>query len=447
MIPRRQIDPCWTDSRRLDAHRALARVLVPGEEGRLLHLVAAKDAREAAREAVELARCRAAGGDLAAAIAALGEGLAAARALAEGGRREELSVLTEWVTIAFEQGTPRALDRALYELSRAARGPEVERLEALVRAVGAAPGASGARALDLAEDLPAFDDPELERRRQGVRVVVAASRSSPEMLEEVLEDVAAWAERSGEPMARWTLLEGQAWLRHAQGRYEEAATLHAEAAGEQRRAAGRIASMQSAASALLEGFRHREAAEQAAAARDAAAACRSPYGEGRAEWLLRAARYRLGEAVEPDLELVEAVARVGVPELEALVCLNEAAVAFRAGAARLAVELAGRAADLWRRLDRPAGALLARCLALACGAPAEDGEMSLLVGKALQCAVPGMGAQALGLLGRAAPAMRGQWAGAVEGLLEGIPRERWGLRMDVLSAEEALAWAEPHRNE
>ena len=85
---------------------------------------------------------------------------------------------------------------------------------------------------------------------------------------------------------------------------------------------GRIAAMLSSASALLEAFRHREAAARAEAARELAARCRNPYWEGRAEWLARSALYRTGEAAGPDLELVEAVVRVGVPQLEALVCLD-----------------------------------------------------------------------------------------------------------------------------
>jgi eukaryotic-like serine/threonine-protein kinase len=204
---------------------------------------------------------------------------------------------------------------------------------------------------------------------------------------------------------------------------------------------GQIAAMLSCASALLEAFQHQEAAAHAAEARELAARCRHPYWEGRAEWLVRAAIYRMGEAETPDLELVEAAVRVGVPRLEALVLLTEAAVAFRAGQAPVAADLAGRAARLWRLMDRTSGALLSRCLSLAAGAPAQEGEIGELAQAAMECRVPGIGLQALGLLGQVAPEARSSWREALEVLSNGIPRERWGERMDVLSAAEAFEGA------
>jgi hypothetical protein len=127
--------------------------------------------------------------------------------------------------------------------------------------------------------------------------------------------------------------------------------------------------------------------------------------------------------------------------MEALVCLTEAAAAFRAEAPAMAADLAVRAAQVWRELNRPWGVLLARGLALACGAPAEEGEVERLADQAVRCPIPGIGVQALGLLGRAFPAARPRWRDAAWRLAAEIPLDKRQRRMDVLSAEEALEGA------
>ncbi|WP_437679926.1 protein kinase domain-containing protein [Sorangium sp. So ce131] len=441
--PLGQVDITWPAVRRIKAHRAIARVLRPGQEGRLFHLLAGNEELAAAHEAIEVALGRASAGMLGQAVATLGEALLVARQPGgEAAGQAELGILSVWVKIAFAEGTPRALDRVLYELSRAGvRGPDVMRLELLVQAALAGLGPRGDRARELADGLSPFSDPELERRRHGVRIEAAARRASPSILAQALVEIDAWAERAGHPVARLCLVEGRARLRYVEGRFDEAAALHAEAAASEPWQTGQVAAMLRSASALLEAFRHREAIARAEAARELAARCRSPYWEGRVEWLVRSALYRMGEAAEPDIELVEAIVRVGVPQLEALVCLTEAAVAYRAQRAAVAAELGARAERLWRGMDRPSGALLSRCLALAAGARADDGEVEELAEAARACRVPGIGLQALGLLGRAAPEARAGFRGALGALAEGIPRERWDERMDVLSAAEAFEGA------
>jgi hypothetical protein len=427
----------WNTERRAEAHRAIAGVLGAGEEGRLRHLLAAGLGREAASEAVEAARRHAAEGDLGAANAALAEGWRAARQQGHAALLgEEARILATWAKVAFAEGTPRALDRVLYELTRAsAHSPA---LEALLRAALAAPGAGGLSALEMADDIAPFSDPELERRRHRVRVVAVATRASASLVEDVLEDVEAWAERSGHPLASLALAEGRALQRYHEGRFAEAAALHARAAALEPWKTGRIAAILNSASALLEAFRHEEAAARAAEGRDLAAQCRNPYWEGRAEWLLRSARYRMGDTRGPDLELVDAVARVGVLDLEALVCLNEAAAAMRADAHGEGAALADRAASIWRGMGRPWATMLARALAIACGAPAEATEVDMLVERALACKGPGLGIQALGLLVRPFPAVQGRLRGAVAGLVRDVPKAHWDERMDVLSVNEAL---------
>ena len=55
----------------------------------------------------------------------------------------------------------------------------------------------------------------------------------------------------------------------------------------------------------MECFRLDDARSLAEEARRAAARCRHPYYEARAEWILRAVAYRTGRATSPDLELLE----------------------------------------------------------------------------------------------------------------------------------------------
>jgi hypothetical protein len=107
----------------------------------------------------------------------------------------------------------------------------------------------------------------------------------------------------------------------------------------------------------------------------------------------------------------------------------------------IGAELAGRAEQVWKELNRQGGPLLARCPALACGAPAGAGEVEALADRAIACRIPGIGVQALGLLGQAFPDARPRWKDGVPALVEGIAREHWGQRMDVLSVDEALRTA------
>jgi len=434
---RARVDLPWNEQQRAEAHRAIAAVLLPGDEGRLHHLLSAGLTREAAREAAVTARRYAVEGDLGAATAALAEGLRAARE--QGAGHEEAEILGTWAKIALAQYTPRALDRVLYELTRTRpRATDVERLESLLRAALAAPGAGGLNALEMAEDIEPFQDPELERRRHRIRITAVAARASASLLAEVLEEVETWAEESDHPLARLSLAEGRALQRYHEGRFQEAAALHAQAATLEPWKTGRISSTLNSASALLEAFRHAEAAERATEARSLAAQCRNPYWEGRAEWLIRAALYRMGKLHGPDLEFVDAVARVGALDLEALVCLNEAAAAMRAGMLGEGATLAGRAATVWHGMGRPFATMLARALAITCGANPDAGEVEALAERAVACKVPGIGIQALGLLGRVYPAMRGRWKDAIAGLVREIPKASWDRWMDVLSVNESL---------
>ncbi|UQA60264.1 serine/threonine-protein kinase [Polyangium aurulentum] len=457
-LPDGRVEPRWAaEARNLvaegrrAAHRAIAAALPAGAAQRFRHLVAAMpdrgasddDARALALEVEQLARRLAVEGRLGQAIAALTEGLSALRraarlgstALAEGEDR----LLVVWVEIALAEGTPQAQTRALYAIG--GTNPRTEataHLEELVRGALAF-RAGGERALSLLNDIRPFEDPALETWRQGLRVL-SARRSSEEIEQQVLDDVVAWVGRTGRPEARAQLSGWLGRLHYRKGNFEEAARLHAEAAEGEAWTTLRIAAWLNAASALMEGFRHEEAAGRAEAALAQARDSRHPFFEARAEWLLRAIAYRRCEPLKPDIGLVEAVGRIGNSDFEAIVSLTEAAVAYRAGDARVAIELSMRAVRLWRSVHEVWPDLLARSLALAAGAGADHGgEIEDLGRKAMQCPVPGLGLQCLGMLARTVGEPKRAWQKAALPLTAGVDRRHFHLRMDVLSVDEALA--------
>ncbi|WP_437727721.1 protein kinase domain-containing protein [Sorangium sp. So ce861] len=432
------------------AHRAIAEALGPGEDARLFHLLASCEdeplagpgASELAREAALLARRRAAEGQLGQAVAALREGLLALRrhagAAGAAAEPEAVALFALWVEIALAEGTPSALDRVVYELSRAAPLPAaLGQLEGLAQAALAF-AAGSERALAMAEAVAPFADPALERRRQGLRVLAARCAVS-DRLHAVVDEVTRWAAGAGDPAAQAALAGWLGRLRYQEGRYEEAAALHAEAAQGEPWLAARIAEMNYAAGARMEAFRHEDAIALAREARELAARCRHAHGEVTAAWIERTAAYRAGGAPEPDPAFVGEVAEVGVPELEGLVSMTEAAVAFRADRLELAAELAERARRIWTAMGKRWAAALARSLAIRCGRDAAPGEAEALAEQAVACPVPDIGLQILGLLGARFPEVRAGRASAAGQLGGSVPRGCWHLRLDVLSVDEALA--------
>jgi eukaryotic-like serine/threonine-protein kinase len=435
-------DQRWSPEQRRQAHQRVAALLPPGADGRLFHLLAATDVTNPHEQDAIAAEARTAGarfaadGDLSRATAVLREGLSAIQRAPGGAANHEASLLALWVEVALAEGTAHALDRVLYGISRAKRGTdELAALEALVRAALAS-FTGGEYALEAASAVPAFDVPSLERRRQGVRVI-AARRCSLEREEAILDEVDTWAAGTADPRAEGYLAAWLARLRYRQGRFEEAIALHARAAERMAWETERTQQTLSTASCLLEVFRHDEAAACAHEVLRRCASHRHPYFEARSEWLARAAAYRSSKPLRPDLELLEAVALVGVPTLEAFICLNEAAVAWRLGESVLAAGLARRTHLLCARASNEGGALLSVALASCCGAMNVD--FDVIAKRACACDIPGIGVQVLGMLALAGRDVDASARGHLGALLQGVPPRYWGRRMDVLSVEESLA--------
>lgn len=432
----------WPLERRREVHRRIALAAPPGTPRRLYHLVIGADedvelGAEIAAEAEHLARRLALAGRLELASAAVSEGLRAGRRRGLSGLDEPRPLLSLAVEIALEDGTPRALDRALYEIYRVKpRTAWIEQLAQLVRAALALRQRTE-HALAEATGMPPFLDAALERRRQGLRAVAMRVRAPPEE-EALLAELRGWAEASTDPAAPGAYAGWLGRLRYRQGRFVEAAELHARAAVGEPWTTARLAALLRSASARMEAFQLDQAAASAREALEVARARRLPFYEAWAAWIVRSAAYRAGAAIAADVELVDAAAMLRLGDLEAMLCLGEAAIAFRGGDAALARSLARRAQRAWTAVGEVSGgALLAASLALASGDAAPDEEVTALVARALSCPVPGVGAQALGLValaGRALPIGPAQ----LQALADQVAPASWDERLEVLSIREAL---------
>jgi hypothetical protein len=390
-----------------------------------------------AEEATNLASKLAVQGRLGNATALLRDALSALRRSRGFSPVLAVRALSVWVEVALAAGTPRALDHVLYEICRMeAASPLVRDLEALVRAAMAV-GAWTERALELASTIPRFQDPALERLRQGVRVM-ATRRVSLEREEALMLELGE-AIDSAPAETRAALSGWSGRLRYRQGRFVEAAALHGAAAEQTSWATRRASALVAQASALMEAFQLDEAAGVAARALEVASTSRHVFGRAMAEWLVRLIGYRRGDAIIPDLEWVEAVASLRMSELEALVCVTEASLAWRARELDTALVLATRAKQVYTSVgERGGGLLLATALAVACAPDAASpAEVESLASEASACEVPGVGIQVLGLL---APAWQGRPPdpARLAALAEQVARAHWHLRIDILSVDEAL---------
>ena len=223
-----------------------------------------------------------------------------------------------------------------------------------------------------------------------------------------------------------------AWLSYRDGKFEEAALSHARIARQTRSSLTAITSTLACASAWMEDFAFERARVMALEGMALAARARQPYLEARAAWIVRSCGYRIGEIFEVDHDLLAAVARLRTPWVESLVMLNEAAVAWRSGAYDEARALASEVQGVSDALGRSERSLIARCIAIASGASVSAEEKASLLARARACAVPGLGMQAIGLLGVDVT------SDTALSLARQVPEARWGKRMEVMSVDEAL---------
>ena len=420
-------------------HAALAAKLSPGQKGRFSHLWLAgahdDDARlSLGREAIALATRLLHEGRIGAAVAAIEGGLHALRGTSADTAEERAELFALWAEAAMENGTPGSADRLLHAVYKADPWGEKEVIEGLGRALKVeAFGTS--RAFDLAQAIPGQASPRLERLRVRALMNAMRLRLDDAAEEALLQDLlASNAARDEEMAARIRSALGR--VRYRQGRFLEAADLH-EAAARSGRPLDRVANKNAGAWALFEAFDFERAAALAAEALALAASHRHAGHEAAAAWTLRSIAYRRGVAGGPDMDLAKAAPYAVGRQVQGVILCTEAAAAYRVGHPD-ALSLATRSHELLAAIGQPRGALLARCLALAIGAAAEEGELDALAQRALSVDGAGIGLQALALLARRGHCLPAGLAKRIAALAAEVPRESWATPMDILSVDECL---------
>ena len=426
----------WDEETRRAWHVARADALDPLDPRRLYHRLLGDTPEAVSEEAARLGDALFSAGNVGEARAVIAEGLDVVRRT--GSRASELELLSLLVRVGLHTGTAHAMDQVLYALGRARTdGPRRDALERVARAAQLLLRGDRQRAL---EALPPFDDDlDLDAAQPALSVAMFAARNLPaEESERLVAEAVAFAEVRQDSGLWRTVHSEHAWRAYGRGAYGEAAALHHELAERSKTPAARVGSLLNAASAALEACDFDDAVAWAQQALEGANATRHVHYAARAERTLRSAAYRRADALTPDVAFVEAIAAVGVPLVEALVCLNEAAIAWRAGEHETGRALAQRAEDIWRRKGGDDGMWLCHALAIACGAPAEPGNLDALLASMRTEEDDALAAQAAWLAAQAPSARR-------EDLLA-LARERAGKvryaeraeRREVLALEEIL---------
>jgi hypothetical protein len=405
----------WPTERRAAAAATLAARLPPGAPGRL-ELLLELDAPEAA-----------AGEALTLGLSLLGEGRAA-EALGMGQLAAELSAEAAapagdlMARAALADPTPEALGaarRGLRPLGHPALPTLDLRAEAARRPL---------QASEL-EALRPTGDPAVDGVAESLGLRAALDRGPAEAIRAL--DTLALDDPAPPPelRARRELFRG---ITHfAACRPDEAAAAHLRAAEAAPSRPLRLTALIQAGRAALEAF---DWAAAEAAAREAAAegaALRAPVQEGHALALLHALAYRRDHADGGDPALLRAAERLGDDELIGLIAFTEGAMRWRRtgdGGPE-----AGQSAAAFRRLGRPAGALLPEALlrrrpaALAreLGPPAARQRLRL---------------QVLALWRHELDEAAALWAAEGAELRAMVPAASRAARMELLTAEECDGW-------
>jgi len=422
-------------------HAAVARGLAPGAPGRLKHLVASEATEGIAAEARHATLTLLKNAQVGRARVAATQGLAAVRGHGLG-PDQELPLLSALVQVAAAENTERGLELTLYELGRASfESTELEKFERLMRVALLSLRRDGDRALALADTIEPFDDPDLERFRQAARAM-AARCGQRDRSEEVLRSVEDWAARNDDAQVHCKLLEWRGWAAYMQADYRTAIVLQEEALTRANDVQSRLSCTLNVAETRLEAGDYDRARELAEQGKTAAADCRYPFCEARAEAVLRYSAYRGGYAKRVDQELIDALPALHHSNLEAQINLNEGAVAWRLGDVQTARHLVRHAYQLLRPIGHIWGVMLTRSFLAALG---EDGSLDSLAERACDCPMPGLALQALGLLARADPSIAPQFRNHARQFAEQIAPKYWGLRREVCSVDECLEWIQQER--
>lgn len=430
----RVVESHWDDTTRQRAHAQIAQALPRGTASRILHLlmgdISAQGIELLCQEAVALDEL----GHGADTHPILDEALGLVRTHRMGAALERLVLIT-WSKQVLTVATPQTLERLLFEVECSDCRKDLVKLEALLAAARLVCLSEGKMALPQLDVIEPFDDVMLELRRHQYRV--QASWSQPlEILVPLVEDVVAWASSTQMAEVLATARGWQAMVAYRELDFQRAADLHAQAARDKRRKTGQLSSMLNQANALVDAFVLESALNTSLEGQALAGSIRHAHYEARAIFISRACRHRLERAIEPDVDFVGAVARLNIVELEGIVCLHEAAIAWRCGQLDVAQELAAQGQRAWSRTGNTWGAMLNHALRFACGVRGDVSAPEVLWETILSCPLPRVACQIAGLYGHHFESDAFAFDVLLDRLTDDDPRD---IRLEVLSIDESMA--------
>ena len=432
----------WTPLERRRLHGRLADALAPGTVGRAAHLLAAERLDDALVEAQHLLKASYGADRLGPAQAI------AVRLLRVAGTpglpaESVLDLIRVTVPIAVACGMAGWMRETLSAVQRVRLDdPLCAPLQRLLRAALITVNGDGRRGLALVESLEPFEQAELEFTRQSIRVRAARNRGA-EASRRVVASATAWLEGSGLRSAGRAAAQWRGGLAYVEGDFAAAARLFEQASelAESRRA--RVSMLNNAASANLEDFRLDVASEQAARARTLAATLRDPHVEGSAVKVDLSAAYRAGDPRPVDPGLLRAAAEVRVPNLQAILVQNAAAIAWRAGDLKQATAWAQAALEIWQNYGQRWGVALIESFLRLLRSQADAVETTppemTSPPDVRDCPAPGIALQVLGLHAMAGARVSSSDSALAIELHARVPERHRPYRREVLSSDEALA--------
>ncbi len=409
-----------------------------GAEVRLAQVLATGNLDQLPGEAELFAEQVAPVGRSAAAQLVLDEGLRAAHALGQDDVVERL--LLRSLHVALDQGSASAFDRLLHRIALIREPNErMRRIEACVRAAWAGARGEALPALRLLASAGCERDAEVALVHAAMRIRSRCADALPlPEHEAVLRSLEETVRRFPGRERAFELAAWQAWLRHCQGRYHEAASLYRAAASAHPHPVRRAAHLLQAADASIEVYELDAAERDLAEVLAIGEAARHSLLEARATRALRGCAYRRERPEIPDLELVAAVAD-HPPVSRCAIVWTEAAFAWRLGQVEIARELLVPPIRSLRGQLRPDLWALGVAFGLAVGVRVPPEAVDDAMRGALTSSLPGIACQILALLGLGAPEGRASHRARVHAWAEQIPQERWRRRREILSIDEALA--------
>lgn len=431
----------WTDEERRAAHGALAARLPPGSEGRFAHLVSARALDDAAREARVLAARLEADGYVGRAVGVLCQGLEAARQ-SDGpdAAALELDLLVAATEAAMAGNLAGPMRHVRYELSRATADAErVRCLDHLLRGGLALAGGDAAGVAEVVAALPAFAEPGLEVWRRAL-ALDRASRLGRSSAASELDDAMAWADATGSSALRGRILGWHGLVLYREGRYAEAAAEHMRALPLKEGSADRLSTLLNAASAFLEAQEFESALRCAEEAESIATGRRLALFEARAVWIRRGVAYRRAAPLSPDLALVDAVGALGAPRFAAMVLLQEATIAWRAGDCADAARIAARAAEVFAREGAREARVVCDALTMLAAGELDAGRWRSVAGEGLAFRGGDAQTQVLGLVAAAGVVWDPAWGEAVHRSIGASPARDPNIRQLVLAQAEVVAY-------